>query len=120
MLNKRVLGLQGEIAITHCQLYSAYAQLSPTPMGKWREVVRIENEVVDAGEGRSDGHRFVGSQQLAAGVCADFRRPVGIDDLPSGAAPGLDQVGGKCLSRRNNVAADRVREILLGLIAQGA
>ena len=108
VLNKPLAGDLGQVAVTPGELNAADAEFALFAMLQGCQCVRVNDGVVDSGERATDGDGLVGSQQLAAGVGADFRRAVGVDDLSPGARPGLDQRRGEGLARRHDIAADGV------------
>ena len=90
-------------------------QSSPaSPWGSGRRLAGLEDDVGDVRERRADGDGLPRPQALAARVGARLGGSVGVDDLPPAPGPRLHEGGGKGLARRDDEAADRVREIQLG------
>jgi len=112
-------GLLRQVAVAARNVNPTNAKLSDLPVGQRVELADFEDDVGDVGERRADGHGLPRSQALAACVGARLRRAVGVDDLPSTTRPRLHERGGEGFARRNDVAAQRVREIQLGSRCEG-
>ena len=115
MLYKSFAGDLGQVAVAAGELNAADAELAFFTVWQGRQCVRIDNGVADAGKRAANRDRFMGSQQLAAGIGADFRRAIGVDDLSPGPGPGLYQRGRKGLAGRHDVAAYGAGQIAPGV-----
>ena len=90
VLNKPLGGDLGQVAVTPSELNAADAEFALFAMLQGCQCVRVDDGVADPRERAADGDGLAGSQQLPAGVSADFRRAIGVYDLSPGARPGLD------------------------------
>ena len=88
-------GLLRQIAVSPRNVYATDAKLADLPVGQWAELVDLEDDVGDVGEGRAYGDGLPRPQALAACVGARLCRAVGVDDLPSATRPGLHERAGK-------------------------
>ena len=118
MCHKSLAGDLGQIAVAAGQLNAADAQLALFTMGQGRQRVWVNDGIAHAGERTADRDRFIGPQQLPAGIGTDLCRAVRVDDLSSGARPGLNQGCGKGLAGRHDIAANGVGQVALGVCGQ--
>ena len=84
----------------------------------WVKPARLENDIGDIGKRRADRNGVARPQALPAGVGARLGRPVGVDDLTSGARPRLHERAGERFAGGHDIPADRVGEIDLGRCRQ--
>ena len=117
--DERSGGLLRQIAVAACNMHPADAELSNLTVGQGVELVDLENDIGDVGEGRAYGDGLSRPQALAACVGARLRGTVGIDDLSSATRPGLHQRVGEGLAGRHDIAAQRVGQIQLGVGRKG-
>ena len=112
-------GLLRQVAVPACNVHPTDTELSNLPVGQWLELVRLEDDVGDIGEWRSNCDGLPRPQTLAARVGARLCGSVSVDDLPSAPGPGLHERAGEGFARRNDVAAQRIGQIQFGGWCEG-
>src|SRR6478752_3262512 len=107
-------GLLRQVAVPACNVHPTDTEVSNLPVGQWLELVRLEDDVGNIGEWRSNCDGLPRPQTLAARVGARLRGSVSVDDLPSAPGPGLHERVGEGFARRNDVAAQRIGQVQFG------